>query len=353
MTSAKAEIKFPKYKQSSLKRFGIAFQAFMMSNIQIDDLGKRFFKFKNQDEEWKVKYFNSEKRLFRFIRKNNPKDCYFSISKFLDKKAADKSEAPIVISKDVVIDVDDTTYQNSISIVEEFEGNIDYILQTSENSLQIKIRDLEEGEVINRLDKINADYCSAVFKDKKRVCRVPLSIHKSGFKTRFLDENLSGFKGVDEKEIKKVKEQQKFYYRFLRQKIHGTKDRYVLAYKHPIINEGRIKYLQRRNLGDCYILHYPGEEYHIIFPKAIQHSQLKKLQKSQQFIRISKERGVNGIVLKKEPILYKIIESDAAGYYSFPHMEFLRKLGAKKMYAYEIGKKDSGQMGGWQRGGKI
>ncbi|MEK6829140.1 MAG: hypothetical protein AABY15_03355, partial [Nanoarchaeota archaeon] len=173
MTSAKAEIKFPKYKQSSLKRFGIAFQAFMMSNIQIDDLGKRFFKFKNQDEEWKVKYFNSEKRLFRFIRKNNPKDCYFSISKFLDKKAADKSEAPIVISKDVVIDVDDTTYQNSISIVEEFEGNIDYILQTSENSLQIKIRDLEEGEVINRLDKINADYCSAVFKDKKRVCRVP------------------------------------------------------------------------------------------------------------------------------------------------------------------------------------
>ena len=80
---------------------------------------------------------------------------------------------------------------------------------------------------------------------------------------------------------------------------------------------------------------------------------LKKFQKSQQFIRISKERGVKGIVLKKEPVLYKIIESDAAGYYSFPHMEFLRKLGVNKKYPTEIGIKDSGQMGGWQRGGKI
>ena len=320
----------------------------------MEKLSNQFFKFRCE-EGWKVKTFNKETKLQRYIRKNKPLDCYQSLNFFLNPKEVDKNDNPRILSYRTCVDIDDSTKENCLRILSILEKNnlpIDYILQTSENSIQIILKG-NYDKIIPRL-LIGLDYCSSTLNDGKRVIRLKNSIHRSGFKTRVLsqDEILIKFNGVPEGEIKKVKEQQKFYYRFLRQKVHSLKDRYVLAYKSLVINEKRIRYLQKRNLGDCYILKYPEEGYHIIFPKAIQYSQLTKFQKSQQFIRISKERGIKGVVLKKEPVLFKIIESDATGYYSFPHMQFLRKLGANKKYPTEIGIKDSGQMGGWQRGGK-
>ena len=123
--------------------------------------------------------------------------------------------------------------------------------------------------------------------------------------------------------------------------------------KIPIHLLKRIKYLQKKfNLGDAYILDYiQGDGYlGVLFPKAIQNSQLSKIQKSKPLIRTSKKR--NGkLIIAPEPFLLKVIKSEA-NMDKFPisltHLSWLReKFNIKERYDIEIGKPYKESIGGF------
>lgn len=321
---------------------------------KIQNIESRYFKFKYSNG-WRTKFFDKDSKLLRYIKENkNILDSYVSLNDYYDVKNIDKSKYPRVKHYRSCIDLDDITKENAkkvLSLLKENNLKYDYILQTSKNSLQIVLDGNKDKLLKKLMEKNKIDFCPTTLNDKKRVIRLFHSIHHSKLKTKFLDEDLKGFKGIPLSKIKEEKQKHTFFYKFLRQRVNGIKknDRSVLYYKSDLLNLSKINYLQRRfNLSDCYILFYPKErqKYGYLFPKAIQNSQLKKIQKSNNFIRISKKR--NGkLILAPEPKLFKIVPYESKGYWSLPHMNFLRSLGVNKKYDIEIGKEDSGSIGRW------
>lgn len=331
-----------------------------MKNIpKIEDIGKRFLKFKLKDGRFPIRFFNNERKLWRYIQENKDEitDCYISLNNFLNPKDTDKSDNPIVTKKRTIIDLDDVTKKNVLEVLKLLKENnlkYEYILQTSKNSIQILLNENKDNYIKELFEKNNIDFCPTTLNDIKRVYRIPISIHHSGFKSRLLNKDLKGFDGIPLSKIKEEKQKHEFFFKFLRQRVSGIRknDRSVLYYKSDILNLSKVRYLQQRfNLNDCYILLYENDaqKWGYLYPKAIQVSQLKKIQKSQYFIRISKKRNGNKII-SPQPKLYKVIKSKVnKGPISFTHMNWLRKkMGVKKVYPIEIGKEDKGQIGWWK-----
>lgn len=323
-----------------------------MNNIQ--NIENKFFKLKYSNG-FKLKFFDKSSKLWRFIQETKPLDCYVSLNEFYDVKSVDKSNYPRVRHYNTCIDLDDVTKDNALKVLKILKENnlkYEYILQTSKNSIQILLDGNHDKEIKELFERNNIDYCSTTLNDKKRVIRLVGSIHHSGFRTRLLPESLEGFEGIPLSKIKEEKQKHEFFFKFLRQRISGIRknDRSVLYYKSEILNLSKVRFLQKRfNIGDCYILLYEKErqKYTYLYPKAIQNSQLRKIQKGQYFIRISEKR--NGkLILAPKPKLFKIVPQESKGYWSLPHMQFLRKLGVDKKYDIEIGKEDKGQIGMWK-----
>ena len=333
---------------------GEVLRYFIMKKLQ--DISHQYFKFKFQDKGWKTKFFNSESKLIRYIKKFKPNDCYESQHFYYFNSNPKDEKHKTLIKKRSVIDLDNTSRENAIDCVGLTKGyGIDKIRQTSENSLQIVFKRYCDEELKDILDKNKIIYCNSTLKgDENGVIRLLHydSIHHSGFKTRDLDENLSDFKGLAKKEAKKEKKKQEFFFKFIRSRVDGIKknDRSVLFYKSKFLNLKRIHFLQEKfNLGDFFILEYPKEElkYGVLSVKAIQNSQIVKIQKSKPLIRTSKKRN-GALVISPEPKLIKIIPKETKGYFSKTHLSWLReKFNIKNKYEFEIGSPYKESIGGF------
>lgn len=309
-----------------------------------ENINQRFVKFKLQDNSWKTHCISNENELNKFLKIYNPKDVYYSIGKFINPETIDKKKEYHLISKDTIIDLDDTSLENAKKCIKLFNGKIKYILQTSKNSLQISVNESKE-KTIESLKRNNIEFCPAIYNTDKSVCRFPLTKHHSGMMTKFLNKDLKGFEGFLE-DKKKPKEKKEFYFSFLRQKLNKVNNCYIVFFKFSKEslekNEKRIRYLQKRhNLGDAYIIDY-NEDFSVLFPRVVDFKKLSIINGSKQYlIRISEKRMGKNIIAEKPKMFKKIVYS-SKGDYSKPHCDFLRRLGFECKYPIEIGEKRQG-----------
>lgn len=302
-------------------------------------LSNHFIKIQLLNKKWLIKFFNSEEKLFRFLDRNPYDHCYYSKNAFYfskdTKKNLNKNDKYRIIKNYTVVDIDNSNKRNIKKIIKLLKPyNILYILQTSEGSVQIKCDYSKEDEIKRLLEEKKVQFCDSTFGHNLWVIRYPNSLNK-GFKTFYLKEDLTNFIGrigVNPTKKKRIE-----YWSFLRQQLSSVKDRYILVFKSPIIEEKRVKYLQLRGLGDCYILRDGKDNLIHLFPKTLSKRRLDKFSKKECLIRISEKRFGKEI-FENKPEFVKVIESETRGYCSKRHMDFLRGIGVKKKYPIEIGR---------------
>lgn len=307
----------------------------LLCHIIMKDLGKYLIKIQLENKKFVTKFFNSEDKLFKYLEANPYLNCWYSKNQFYfskdTKKNLNKNDNYKLLKKFTIIDIDDTTKENVKKIIELVKPfNILYILQTSKGSVQIKLDYSEESAIKRLLEENNVQFCPSTFSHELWVVRYPNTLNKK-FRTFYLDEDLSNFIGNEG--VNPTKNKREEYWRFLRQQLSGVKDRYILAFKSPVIEERRIRYLQRNNLGDCFILK-DDKDYLYLFPKTLSKKRLNKFSKKEVFIRTS-EKMCGEEIFEKKPEFVKVIESESEGDFSKPHMNFIRKISKDKTLKYE------------------
>ena len=308
---------------------------------KITELGRYFIRIQLENKKFVTKFFNSEDKLFNYLKSNPYLNCYYSKNQFYfskdTKKNLNKNDNYRILKKFTVIDIDDTDKENVRKIIELVKPyNILYILQTSKGSVQIKLDYSQESAIKRLLEENNVQFCNSTFKHDLWIVRYPNTLNR-GFKPFYLDEDLSNFVKREDK-IDKQRKKREEYWSFIRQELSGVKDRFIFCFKSPIIEERRIRYLQKQRLGDVYILKDGKENLHL-FVKTMSKKRLNKFSKKEVLIRVSEKR-LGKEIYEKKPELIKVIKNESEGDFSKPHMNFIRKISGDKSLKYEseIGK---------------
>ena len=302
----------------------------------------RLWKFKLQNNKFINLHIPNKTRLINYLEKYQPKDVWFTNGLFLNAKNLEKSTYKTrLIKKNLVFDLDDVNINEInklLDILKPYLLELEYIINTSENSYQISFKNDYDKEIVEEVIKQGIKIDKKIY-DEKRVIRCPLTYHHSGYFIDFIDSPLDL---DDRQESLKSNETRHFPLKEIKKKenlpnpssklyiptyVNGVNGKAILYLRFKGKSLDYIENEMRRldkiyHLG-IYFIRVFNNEIDIICPRVFEIARLKKIYRDKKsgikYFDISKKLGPDDI------IEHNFVDYDKYNY-SRPHLKYINKF---------------------------